>query len=86
MQLTTANASEVAASHSPQDAQLWSKSKYSAGSVVVKAADVYSCEPRNADERSLAEGDVLMDISVGQQLLREIMACYDHKNLDLLDT
>ena len=35
--------------------------------------------------RSLGEGDVLMDISVGQQLLREIMACYDHKNLDQLD-
>ncbi|CAE7317321.1 unnamed protein product [Symbiodinium sp. CCMP2592] len=35
--------------------------------------------------RSLGEGDVLMDISVGQQLLREIMACYDHKNLDQLE-
>ena len=36
--------------------------------------------------RSLGEGDVLMDISVGQQLLREIMMRYDHKNLDMLDT
>ena len=35
--------------------------------------------------RSLGEGDVLMDISVGQQLLREIMVRYDHKNLDELD-
>ncbi|CAE7217642.1 unnamed protein product, partial [Symbiodinium natans] len=35
--------------------------------------------------RSLGEGDVLMDISVGQQLLREIMMRYDHKNLDMLE-
>ena len=35
--------------------------------------------------RSLGEGDVLMDISVGQRLLRDIMMRYDHKNLDMLD-
>ncbi|CAE7751508.1 unnamed protein product [Symbiodinium pilosum] len=35
--------------------------------------------------RSLGEGDVLMDISVGQRLLRDIMMRYDHKNLDMLE-
>lgn len=35
--------------------------------------------------RSLGKDDVLLDICVAQRLLRDIMARYDHQNLDLLD-